>query len=255
MVSLIIFIGLIIIAFLAGVIGASVGPGGVLLIASLYRFTDLTPTQIAGTSSTLFIPGLMLASIVYARSGDLRMRLAITLGITSVVGTMVGVRLNQFVSSSMFGVLLSLLLVWSGCYILFRREGNISTETTTDHSPKTLYFSVPGFIIGIFGGILGIGGPVLAVPALMLLRVPIVPAVAAAQVQGLFITVSTSTNYFTSGSVSFSLVALLLLPMLTGVVIGWRLAQRVSSRKLTYSLGIILIGLGVLLFGDAVSIL
>lgn len=245
-------IGLGLIAFLAGVIGASIGPGGVLLIASLYAFTALTPTEIAGTSSMLFVPGLMLAAIAYSRSGDIHIRLAAVLGISSVVGTVVGVRLNQYVSELLFGVLLSILLVWAGLYIFYRETVSPQVTSALNLSLPIRHLCPVGFFIGISGGVLGVGGPVLAVPALILLGIPIVPAVAAAQIQGLFITISTSANYVASDSVVFNLVGVLIVPMLSGVIVGWWLAQRVCSRMLRYFLGVLLVCLGVVLLGNSI---
>ena len=83
------------------------------------------------------------------------------------------------------------------------------------------------FAVGVPSGLLGVGGPVLAIPILVTFGVPIVLVVAVAQVQSIFIVVPTAVGYLVTGAVSLPLVVLLGLPELAGILLGWKLAQRV----------------------------
>ena len=99
-------------------------------------------------------------------------------------------------------------------------------------------------MIGIPGGLLGVGGPVLAVPVLIAVGVPLVPAVAVAQVQSVFIAGFATLGYLLRDAVSIELVGIIAVPELIGVVLGWQVAQRVNARWLKLALAIVLIVIG-----------
>jgi uncharacterized membrane protein YfcA len=91
---------------------------------------------------------------------------------------------------------------------------------------------------------LGVGGPVVAVPLLVLADVPMLVAVAAAQVQSIFIAAFATAGYVFRGAVSAELAVLIGTPMLGGVVAGWKVAHHVDERRLKQWLAIILLIIG-----------
>jgi hypothetical protein len=98
-----------------------------------------------------------------------------------------------------------------------------------------------GFGIGILGAMLGVGGPVVAVPILVVLGVPMLVAVAVAQVQSIFISSFATVGYLAVDAVSLPLVLLVGIPQLIGVVLGWGVAHRVDPHRLRVVLGLVLV--------------
>jgi uncharacterized membrane protein YfcA len=105
---------------------------------------------------------------------------------------------------------------------------------------KSVYILL-GIILGTFSGLLGVGGPVIAVPALVIIGVPMLYARGAAQVQSVFIAFFSATGYFFQGQISFALAILIGLPLAGGVVLGWKIAHHVNPDKLKLLLGVVLI--------------
>lgn len=238
---------LALIAFLAGIGTAAIGPGGIFLTISLFALTALSPSQVAGTASATFIATGFFGTAVYLRSGELGRResrhLALMLGATSVVGALLGAQVNTRISPAIFGALLGLATGGTGILIIYREWRGLSPRLRLDFgssSGRPVLLAL-GFGIGILGGLLGVGGPVLAVPALVVLGVPLLTAVAVAQVQSVFVAVFATAGYVLHGAVVWPLALWVGVPELAGVLVGWKIARRVEPAKLKLVLGAVLI--------------
>jgi hypothetical protein len=69
-------------------------------------------------------------------------------------------------------------------------------------------------------------------------------AVAAAQVQSVFVSGFAAAGYFARDAVSLPLAALVGVPELLGVLVGWRVAHRVPAVQLKRVLAVVLVCLG-----------
>lgn len=243
---------LFVLAFLGGVVTSTLGPGGILLVIALYVLTPLTSAQVAGTSAGVFFIGVIVGTVSFARSNDIDYAFALVLALASLLGVRGGVRLNRYVSEEVFGLVLAVTVVAVGSNVLYRAYYELDPVYYLDSESTTglLGVALLGLVIGCVGGLTGIGGAALSVPALVLLGIPIVRALAAGMVQGVFVTASTAASYASAGETIWILVLLFTVPYTCGIVVGWRIAHRVESRLLTLSLG----GLLILLSGSIVVI-
>lgn len=232
---------------LAGGIGiTAIGPGGVLLTIGLFLLTDLSPAEVAGTAIVTHIATGILGSLAYRRSGHLAeagtRALAGRLGIAALAATPLGVLLNTRLPDAVFGMLLAGLVVIIGLSVLARERfaPEHRLARADDATPQLAFGGVVAFISSIFG----VGGPLLAVPALVLAGVPVLPALAAAQVQSIVIATSGAAAYLVAGTIDWPLAVLVGVPQLAGVLIGWRIARAVPRRPLVIGLAVALVVLG-----------
>jgi uncharacterized membrane protein YfcA len=100
-----------------------------------------------------------------------------------------------------------------------------------------------GFAVAVASGIVGVGGPLLAVPLLVALGMPVLSALAAAQAQSVVIATAGTAGYLAAGAIDWPLAALVGVPELAGVLLGWVLARALPTRTLTYVLIVSLFGL------------
>lgn len=224
------------VAFLAGIGITAIGPGGVFITIAL-SVSPLPPALIAGTGSATNVVAGLVGSGMYARSGELRTasgkRLTVVLSLFSVVGALSGQRLNGHVSKSEFMVVLGAVLLLTGVLTWYRvryDSGPLSISTETTRGLAVV--AALGLFVGIPGGLLGVGGPVLAVPLLVAVGVPLLSGVAAAQVQSVFIAAPAAIVYLLEGAISLPLVALFVVPEVCGLFVGWKIAHRVDAGRL-----------------------
>ncbi len=211
---------------LVGGVGiTALGPGGVLPTIGLFALTGLSSAEVAGTAIVTHVATGALATAAYTRSGQLRdpetRRSALILCAAAVVGTPLGVLINTVVSKRVFG------LVW----LRERRE----PAGTAAHLPVALVAGT-GFGVAVASGIVGIGGPMLTVPLLIAFGVPVLESLAAAQAQSIVIAAVGTVGYLAHGAINWPLAALVGIPELAGVLLGWKIAQVVPTRGLKYAL-------------------
>ncbi|SEV86032.1 sulfite exporter TauE/SafE family protein [Natrinema salifodinae] len=241
---------LVSIAFFSGVGITTIGPGGIFVTIALYSLTPLASSQVAGTAHATFVVTGLVGSAAYLYSGEMNTgksrAIAIVLSTSSVAGALVGAYVNTFVPRSVFGLLLGGIAMSVGGTILYRERRGFSP--VYDVEPRTrsgrAVLAGLGFALGVCSGLLGIGGPVLAVPTLVLVGVPMLLAVAVAQVQSIFIAIFAASGYFLQGNVLVPLAVVIGTPLLLGVVVGWRVAHAVDPERLKAALGVVLLGVG-----------
>lgn len=237
---------LVVIAFGSGIGISAIGPGGIFLTIALYALTPLPSATIAGTAQLLFIATGLIAALAYVRSGELTRasaRPAGLLSLGSVGGALFGAWLNGFVSRELFGLLLGVLAAATGLLILYRERRALDAIVTLDPTTRSgaIGYAILGFVLGAFSGLLGIGGPVIAVPALVVIGTPMLLAVGIAQVQSVFIASFAALGYLSQGAVSLSLAAVVGVPLFVGVVVGWLLAHRIDPERLKALLALVLL--------------
>ncbi len=159
----------------AGLLGGLFGVGGGLIIVpSLLAFASMDRRRAHGTSlgSTLLIG---LASLVtYLAHGNVDWAVAAFLAVGSVVGAVIGTTLLHVVSKRVL-VYVFVATVLVTALRLFTTTESDGVEHLTPWTAALMV--VVGLVAGVLAGLLGIGGGVIMVPAVvMVLGLP--PAVA-----------------------------------------------------------------------------
>ena len=228
---------LAVIGFVGGVGITAVGPGGVLPTIGLFALTGLSPAEVAGTSIVTHIATGAVATAAFTRSGQLRdpdtRRTAWTLAGTALVGTPVGVLINAHVSERAFGVVLGVIVAGVAGLVVYRDQRHAHAP---HRHPSTYVVAALGAGVAVLAGIVGIGGPMLTVPLLVVLSVPLLESLAAAQAQSIVIASTGTVAYAANGSIDWALAALIGIPELAGVLLGWRLARKLPTRTLKIAL-------------------
>lgn len=236
-------------AVIGGVIAGLGGPGGFPVILGLHSFSDLTATVQAGTTSTIFAAATLTATALYAYSGDIRKDLIYYMALPTLLGTPVGVFLNQFLSKEIFGSIIGLLTIVLGAVLVYRETEEIKPVldlSTSNHRGKLVLGSL-GFAVGLIGGLTGIGGPAITIPVLIALGIPVLEAIGAGLVQGVLVTSSSAINYATSGNYSLKFTVLIGVPYVISQVIGWYIAQNTEAKKLKILVSLFLVPAGLYL--------
>ena len=229
-------LAIVLVAFLAGVGITAIGPGGIFITIAL-SVSPLPPALIAGTGSATNVVAGTVGSGMYARSGELRTRsgkrLTVVLSLFSVAGALAGQWLNGHVSKPQFMAVLGGVLLLTGLLTWYRvRYDRGICDVSLETTGGLAVVAGLGLFVGVPGGLLGVGGPVLAVPLLVAVGVPLLAGVAAAQVQSVFIAAPAAFAYLLEGAISLPLVALFVVPEVCGLYVGWRIAHHVDAGRL-----------------------
>ncbi|GAA4879930.1 sulfite exporter TauE/SafE family protein [Actinomycetospora straminea] len=170
--------GIATIGLVGGVVGGLIGGGsGVLFVPALDRFTAMTRARVHGTSTIANIGVCVAGAAAYAVGGgalDLRVGTGMLVGGT--FGGLLGPWLLARARETVLRVLLiAILLLTAGKFTLDAVDPALFSQALV---PADLladpWFVVPttvlvGLVIGAWSGAMGLGGGLLAVPALVLL--------------------------------------------------------------------------------------
>ncbi|MFI6350665.1 sulfite exporter TauE/SafE family protein [Streptomyces sp. NPDC050560] len=229
---------------LVGGVGiTAVGPGGVLPTVALFALTGLGPAQVAGTALVTHVATGVLGTAAYTRSGQLRepgtRRTALVLFCAAVLGTPLGVWVNTLVSERVFGLVLAVFVAGVAALVWYRERHDAGAGA----HPATGVVALLGFAVAVAAGVVGIGGPMLTVPLLVALGVPVLESLAAAQAQSIAIAATGTVGYVVHGAVDWPLAALVGVPELAGVLLGWKIARALPTSSLRRALVITLFAL------------
>lgn len=238
-------LNMIIIFFSNLIVGGLIGLTGIagFLLPMLYVFLGYQVQEALSLSFTAFLISGILGSITYYKNGQLNLSVGNRLGFFSLIGAIVGVYLNSYLSDDIIKVLLYLVVLFSGLSILFRKDHE--SENTVYPDWKTCFWL--GIVTAAVCALSGAGGPILVMPLLVLMHVRIRESVALALYDSIFIAVPSIVGYFLQCD-AFSLIPVLLVSAFAhgiGVCFGSVNAQKVDSKiiKKIVAIGSIIVAL------------
>ena len=166
------------IGLVGGVVGGLIGGGsGVLFVPALDRFTTMSRARVHGTSTIANIGVCVAGAAGYAVGGgalDLRVGAGLIVGGT--LGGVIGPRLLARASETVLRLLLIAILVLTAAKLAVDAfAGPVLADAVLPGwliaDPWFLHpaTTVVGLVIGAWAGAMGLGGGLLAVPAMVLL--------------------------------------------------------------------------------------
>src|SRR5258705_9277548 len=179
---------LIIIGFLIGIFGTLIGAGGgfILVPILILTYPELKPETITAISIVIVAANAISGSIAYARSGRIDFKAGMLFALFTIPGSILGVLTTKFIPRTLFNILFGLLLVALSVYLMLRHDKKVIPPITDDNHKRwkhhTLtdsagisysytYNQTRGILISILVGyispVLGIGGGIIHVPALV----------------------------------------------------------------------------------------
>jgi uncharacterized membrane protein YfcA len=105
-----------------------------------------------------------------------------------------------------------------------------------------LLFLITGFVAGTFGGLLGLGGATILVPALSLgFGLPIYMAIAVSLISNVFVSITATIGYHRRGLINWKIVRIMTLGSIAGVLIGTVIATRSPAGLIKLLFGMFLL--------------
>jgi uncharacterized membrane protein YfcA len=239
-------IGLVLLSLFAGIGISAVGPGGVLMTIALFCLTDMSPSIVAGTAIVSHVATGAVGTMGYQRNGHFRQtttrRIAGILGLTAVIGIPLGMWINAHASRAQFGLLLGILSLTTGLMVL--RKQRVSRHKVIPLHPHQTHWPAiiaTGLFVSAAASLFGIGGPMVCVPLLVILGMPMLTSLAAAQAQSVVISLLGTIFYMFHNSIDWPMAIAIMIPQTCGVLLGIKIAHALPGHWLAYALAAVLI--------------
>jgi uncharacterized membrane protein YfcA len=238
--------GVGLLSLLAGVGISAVGPGGVLMTIALFCITDMSPAMVAGTAIVSHVATGMVGTLGYRKAGHFHhaatRRMALLLCAMACLGIPLGMWVNSLASRSEFGLLLGGLSLVTGIMV-FRRQNGAGRRKLQVH-PHDVYWPAVigiGLFVSAMAALFGIGGPMVCVPLLVIMGMPMLTSLAAAQAQSVVISLLGTLFYMAHNSIDWPMAIAIMIPQTIGVMLGIKIAHALPGHWLAYALAAVLI--------------
>lgn len=270
-----IFIMMILASLLAAFLGSLVGlGGGMILVPILIILHENVPGFEWATTQA--IVGITLVAMIFTALSSLRAYLKIrTVDIkTGVVlltgtipGSILGTWLNSTLDTSNFSLYFGLFLVLMFLLLLVDRE-KLAQARKPNQSGKVRVFEVRGetytyhvsvlvgflvsFLIGTLSALFGIGGGIIAVPAMIIMfGMPVHIAISTSMFMVFFTSLFSATAHAATGNIVWGYAVFFIVGAILGGTLGSKVNQLLKGKALEWILRIlILIMAAQLIFGN-----
>jgi len=243
---------LILAGFIIGTLGTLIGAGGGFILVPLLIlfYPELPPETITAISIAVVAVNAISGSLAYARSGRIDYKAGAVFALYTIPGSILGVLSVQYIPQKIFNFIFGLLLLALSGYLFYnnnaakentatdKKEAGLKHHRLTDKQGVTYSYSynqTHGIIISILVGylspLLGIGGGIIHVPALVnWLQFPVFVATATSHfILAVMATVSVIVHMI-QGNYNDPLIVKMILFLAIGVVPGAQLGAYLSHR-------------------------
>jgi len=240
---------LLVLGFLAGLLGALTGiGGGVLLTPVLALHFGIPIREAIGTSLVAVITTSAASSSVHLQRHTTDIRLGMTLELATALGAAVMAYLVGYFNRNILEGLFAGFLLYSATTILVRRgkvkaadEPAVSGNGETvipPYEPQRYPLGLGASLVaGALSGLLGIGGGPIKVPVMFIfMNVPLMVATATSNFMIGVTAAASAIVYYRRGDILVEVAAPLAVGVFLGSLLGARLAPRIHTKIVVYLL-------------------
>ena len=258
-------LGLLLMGFFTGGYGTLIGAGGgfVLLPVLLLLYPQESPEILTSISLAVVFFNALSGTEAYAMMGRVDYKSGLLFSTASLPGAVTGALTTAFIPRWLFDTVLGILMGGASLYLLFKnklmKEGGfpetsghgfsrhlIEADGTEYHySFNPILGMTLSFIVGFFSSLLGIGGGIIHVPALVyLLHFPVHIATATSHFILANMALTGTMTHILTGTFTHGVHRTVFLAL--GVMVGAQLGARLSSRiKGTWIIKSLAVALGL----------
>lgn len=247
--SIILIIGFFI-SILSGLLGIG---GGSIMVPVMVYLIGIEQHKAHGTSLAVMSPVALFTAIYYANHGHMDWIVALELTIGGVVGAGFGANLCTKLSAQNLRKIFGIVLLLVGIKMLFDAFGSSTSvhETRMIFEPTLLIgiaaIILIGVLTGILSGLLGVGGGIVMVPAMVILL-----GISQKMAQGISlaviipVSISGAMMHAKNGNVDFSTGIWLAIGGILGALLGAHIAIGLNPNYLCRAFGILMIVMGAI---------
>jgi uncharacterized membrane protein YfcA len=236
------------VGFLVGTYGTLVGAGGgfVLVPMLLLLYPQEPPEVITSISLAVVFFNALSGSVAYMRLKRVDYRLGMLFASATVPGAVLGAVTTSFIPRPLFDVFLGVMMIGASLFLLFHRDKKdgskgsrspgclVRNVVEADGTAHTFSYSPTlgiglSLVVGYISSLLGIGGGIIHVPALVhLLNFPVHIATATSHFMLAIMALTGTGVHLLSGAFHHGIRRTIALAI--GVLVGAQLGAHFSNR-------------------------
>jgi uncharacterized membrane protein YfcA len=245
---------LILVGLIIGTCGTLIGAGGGFLLVPLLllSFPELSPEVVTGISIAVVAANAISGTVAYARSGRIDYKAGVVFALFTIPGSIIGVYLTNYIPRRAFDIGFGVLLIVLSAYLFIKNRKSkpalpeavvsqsekLTHHTLTDAGGQTFSYAynqplgiIISVLVGFISPLLGIGGGIIHVPAMVQwLQFPVYIATATSHfILAIMATISVAVHFF-NGDYESAQVLRLMGGLAIGVIPGAQIGAALSHR-------------------------
>lgn len=270
-----VFWGLMLLGFSASTFGTLIGAGGgfILVPVLMMLYPDKNPEIITSISLAVVFINALVGSISYIQMKRIDYKSGLIMAAAAIPGAILGALTTPYVSRNLFDGSFGIIMIVLAAYLILHPENTKSSKENSDcKSPNRHlvdkddneyeYSFNPkmGILlsaqIGFLSSLLGIGGGIFTVPALIrLLNFPVHIATATSVFTLGIMSLTGSLAHIASGVLTGSVnqVIFLAIGVILGAPLGARLSKRLRGKRIIDALALAIGLVGIRFLITAIS--
>ena len=232
-----------VIGLVGGFFSGLLGLGGGVVLLPLLTWVGRVPLKLAtGTTLVQVIIAAATGVIIHHRGGTVDLRVGFVLGMSGIVGGLLGSFLCVYLSTRFLEWIF--FLVVGIAITLFSTQQRLYGHPDTRRDFNNVAGSFIGFSAGSLTGLLGVGGGFIIIPLMIYcLDIPLRVAIGTSLLVILISSVGTLAVKYGIGQVNLLITLLVILGSVIGALFGAHVSRRVPVRFLHIALMMILVSL------------
>lgn len=228
-----------------GIAIGAVGIGGVLLVPFLTMTLGIDVKHAIAAALLSYLPSCIVAVTLYGRRGSIPWREAKLLCLAALPTAYLGAHAAQHAPTLLLEAAIGVLLMAGGLYALVPSR---STSVASRRLAAPVLLAI-GCGTGFLSALTGAGGAFVMLPILLLLDMPVLPAIGLGQAIALPIAGVASVANVLAGELDFWLATGLAVTLTLGIAIGTPIAHALPQLLLRRLLGsaVVIAGVAMLL--------
>lgn len=240
-----------VIAFAVGALIGATGIGGILLIPALAAFAHIGIHEAMATALFTFIFTGLTGTALYQRRSSIEWRITRPVCWGALLFAFAGAWVNSLAPPVTLVLLLAALIVLAGAYTLAPWAGLRAPLLQSRPAAQQALLAGIGATSGFGSGLIGVGGPALSVPIMLVAGFPPLASIGASQVLQIIAAASGTVAHLNFGSINFALAAPVTVLEIAGVFVGTRFAHAASQARLARCVGVLCVAVGIALMAHA----
>ena len=233
-----------VVTFVFTTVFSMAGVGAAVILIPVFLALGVELHTAMATALLLNAIGMTIASVTFVRKGLVEWRLVIPMLIIAVLASPLGVWVAQGMERAPLLWLFVVFLVFAGVMMMFYRPNH---EPNAARCVQGLALGLPvGAVAGFVGGLLGVGGGNIIVPALVAAGLEPKRASASASFVVIFASLSGFLAHVQTAHIGFGLLGATAIATAAGAALGaWLASEKLRSDQLKRIIAVVLMAVAV----------
>jgi len=159
----------LLVGWVAGIFSALLGVGGgLIMVPAMALFLNIRAQRAVATSLAVIIPTALVGAWRYHQAVPLDLLVILWLSLGGTVGGVVGAIIANLLGARQLRRLFGVFVIGVGV-VMLTRVTDVSPSAAAPHGAGPLELIGVGVLVGVLSGLLGVGGGLVMVPALVLM--------------------------------------------------------------------------------------